>query len=53
MGAELGSGAVLKGLVPMTDVVEVTTDAQTELRHLIEADDKGRRHVRIFIQGWG
>ncbi len=37
----------------MSDVVQVSTDAQQELRTLIEGDDKGRRFVRIFIQGWG
>ncbi len=37
----------------MSDVVHVSSDAQEELRTLIHGDDKGRKFVRIFIQGWG
>ena len=37
----------------MSEVVHISSDAQEELRTLIDGDDKGRRFVRIFIQGWG
>jgi hypothetical protein len=37
----------------MTDSVQISSAAQHELRGMIEGDDKGRRFVRIFIQGWG
>ncbi len=35
------------------DPLQISSEAKEQLLHLIGADDKGRRHVRIFIQGWG
>ena len=37
----------------MPDLVEITPEAKQEIDKLISGDDKNRRHVRIFIQGWG
>ena len=48
-----GERAGLERFRPMSDVLMVSSDAQEELRTLIHGDDKGRKFVRIFIQGWG
>jgi hypothetical protein len=53
MNPAQGSGAGLEGVRSMTDSVQISLAAQQELRGMIEGDDKGRRFVRIFIQGWG
>ncbi len=37
----------------MAELVVITPEAKEEIDKLISADDRHRRHVRIFIQGWG
>jgi hypothetical protein len=41
------------GRVVMQESLFVSTEAKEQIRDLIGGDDKGRRHIRIFIQGWG
>ncbi len=42
----------MEGFV-MQESLYVSTEAKEQIHQLIGGDDKKRRHVRIFIQGWG
>ena len=37
----------------MAETLEVTSEARKEILDLIDGDVKKRKHVRIFIQGYG
>jgi len=53
MGAGWGERrALAKGFV-MEEALSISTEAREKILDLIGADDKGRRFVRVFIQGWG
>lgn len=37
----------------MQESLFVSTEAKEQIRELIGGDEKKRKHIRIFIQGWG
>jgi len=37
----------------MADLLDVTQDAKKALLELIEKDERGRTHVRVFVEGFG
>lgn len=37
----------------MQDSLVVSGEAKEQIQQLIGGDEKNRRHVRLFIQGWG